>query len=177
MDLTKVIIETDRLKLVSTSLKYASEIFKEFTDQITTYMNPKTPKEIKETETFINGAIQKIQNGEELQMVILDKKTGEFLGHCGVMKLKTDAPELGIWIKKSAHGNKYGREAVAGLKQWIDENMKYSYIDYPVDRRNIASRKIAESLGGVIKDEYKRENLSGKILDEVEYRIYPQKSS
>jgi RimJ/RimL family protein N-acetyltransferase len=177
MDLLKVIIETGRLKLVPTSLKYASEIFKEFTMEITTYMNPKSPKKISETEAFINGAIQKMEKGEELQVVILDKKTGEFLGHGGVMKLKTYTPELGIWIKKSAHGNKYGREAVIGLKQWIDENMKYLYIIYPADRRNIASRKIAESLGGVVEDEYRKENMSGNILDEVEYRIYPQKSS
>jgi [ribosomal protein S5]-alanine N-acetyltransferase len=175
-DLTKVVIETDRLKLIPTSLKYAPEIFKEFTKQITTYMHPKAPKEIKETEAFINSSVQKIENGEELQVVILDKKTGEFLGHGGITKLKTDTPELGIWIKKSAHGNKYGREAVKALKEWVEHNLKYKYIIYPVDKRNIPSRKIAESLGGVVEDEYKKENMSGNILDEVEYRIYPQKS-
>jgi len=80
-------------------------------------------------------------------------------------------------IKKSAHGNKYGREAVRGLKEWIDDHMKYRYISYPVDRKNIPSRKIPESLGGIVEAEYEKESQSGNILDVVEYRIYPQKSS
>ena len=46
---------------------------------------------------------------------------------------------------------------------------------YPVDKKNISSRKIPESLGGIIETEYKTTNMAGKILDEVEYRIYPPK--
>lgn len=174
MDLTKVIIKTDRLKLIPTSLVYASEIFKEFTEEITTFMYPKAAKEIRETEDFVSSSIQKMKNGEELQVVILNKITGEFLGHGGISKLKSETPELGIWIKKRAHGNKYGREAVKGLKKWIDDNVNYKYVIYPVDKRNTSSRKIAESLGGVVEDEYKKENMSGSILDEVEYRVYPK---
>jgi RimJ/RimL family protein N-acetyltransferase len=174
-DLLKVIIETPRLKLVPTSLKYAPEIFKEFTPEITTYMYPKSAKEISETETFINTSVQNMEKREELQVVILDRQTGEFLGHAGLKNIHTDTPEPGLWIKKSAHGHKFGREAIAGLKKWADENIKYRYLIYPVDKRNIPSRKIPESLGGVVEDEYKKENVSGNILDMVEYHIYPQK--
>ncbi len=177
MDFSRVLINTDRLKLIPTSPKYAFDIFKEFTDEITTYMYPKPAEKIEDTLNFINTSISKMENGEEVQVVILDKETGEFLGHGGIAKLKTKTPELGIWIKKSAHGHKYGKEAVKGLKDWIDKKIDYKYIIYPVDKRNIGSRKIAEFLGGVIEDEYKKENMSGNILDEVEYRIYPQKSS
>ena len=79
----------------------------------------KVAKEIRETEDFVNSSIQKMKNGEELQVVILNKITGEFLGHGGISKLKSETPELGIWIKKRAHGNKYGREAAKGLKKWM----------------------------------------------------------
>jgi ribosomal-protein-alanine N-acetyltransferase len=175
MDLSKTVILTDRLKLIPTCLDYALEIFKEFTDEITTYMYPKTPKEIGETEAFINSSIKEMENGETLQVVILDKNTGEFLGHGGAKSLKTNIPELGIWIKKVAHGNKYGREAVKALKEWIDKNYKYKYIMYPADKKNVPSRKIAESLGGIIEAEYKKTNASGNELDMVEYRIYPKK--
>jgi RimJ/RimL family protein N-acetyltransferase len=175
MDLSKTIILTDRLKLIPTRLDYALEIFKEFTQEITTYMYPKSAKEISETEAFINTSLREMENGETLQVVIIDKDTGEFLGHGGAKGLKTDTPELGIWIKKAAHGNKYGREAVTGLKKWIDENINYKYVMYPADRMNVPSRKIAESLGGVIEEEYKKINASGNELDMVEYRIYPQR--
>lgn len=55
---------------------------------------------------------------------------------------------------------------------WACENISFDYIKYPVDKRNIPSRKIPESLGGVIAREYKSINQSGFDLDEVEYYIY-----
>ena len=139
-------------------------------------MYPKPSSAIEETSNFIKISREKMSKGEELQVVILNKSTGEFLGHGGISKLSTDTPELGIWIKRGAHGNKYGREAVWGLKEWAEKNLKYKYLMYPADKRNVASRKIAESLGGVIKAEYKKKNMSGNLLDEVEYRIYPAKN-
>ncbi len=62
---------------------------------------------------------------------------------------------------------------MTGLKKWIDENIEYEYIKYPIDKKNFPSRRIVEALGGGIRDEYKKKNLSGNILDEVEYWIYP----
>ncbi|MEH2435865.1 MAG: GNAT family N-acetyltransferase [Nostoc sp.] len=81
-------------------------------------------------------------------------------------------PELGIWLKKSAHGHGFGREAIHVLKDWVDKNLEYNYLSYPVDKRNIPSRKIAESLRGKIFREFQQINKSGYLLDEVEYRIY-----
>lgn len=175
MNLLNVSIESERLKLIPTSKEYAQGIFKEFSDDLTVFMYPKPAKKINETLSFINLARQAMGKGEQLQVVILNKITGEFIGHGGISSLNTNTPELGIWIKKSAHGHKYGSEAVKALKEWIDKNKSYKYIIYPVDKRNIPSRKIAESLGGVIEDEYKKESMAGRILDEVEYRIYPVK--
>lgn len=172
MDLSKTIILTDRLRLVPLSREYADIIFKEFTPEITRFMFPKSPSKIEETQEYIDAEIPKIKNGEELPVVIFDKNTGEFLGAGGAHALQTATPALGIWIKKSAHGNKYGREAVKGLKDWIDKNISYNYIAYPVDKENISSRKIAESLGGIIEAEYPKESASGTILNIVEYRIY-----
>lgn len=171
--LKNLLIESERLKLISTSEEYANDIFREFTDEITQFMYPRTPETIDDTLDFIKLSKQKMRKGEELQVVILNKITGEFLGHSGITKINTDIPELGIWIKKAAHGNKYGREAATLLKDWAEKNLSYKYLMYPVDKRNIPSRKIAEFLGGVVEAEYKKKNMSGDILDEIEYRIYP----
>ncbi|OGH04032.1 MAG: hypothetical protein A2W22_00185 [Candidatus Levybacteria bacterium RBG_16_35_11] len=173
MNLLNVLIETERLKLIPTSEKFAEDIFREFTEEITTFMYPKFPKKIDETLSFIKLSREKMEKGEQLQVAIFHRTTGEFIGHGGVTKLDTNTPEPGIWIKKEAHGKKYGREAVKALKEWVDKNYKYKYIMYPVDKRNLASRKIAEFLGGVTKNEFKKKNASGKVLDMVEYRIYP----
>ncbi len=169
---TKII--TERLEIVPLSLEYAQDIFRELTREITTFMGPKPPEDIEETIAYINSQLPKIESGGELPVVILNRQTKEFLGCGGIHELKTRTPKLGIWIKKSAHGNKYGQEAVKGLKEWAEKNLDYDYLRYPVDKQNIPSRKIPESLGGVIKKEYKRKNESGKTLDEVEYWIYKQ---
>lgn len=171
MDLSKVIITTERLKLVPVSEKYAEFIFPEFTPEVTTYMFPKPAKSIDDILTFIKTQQELLGEGKTFNVSILDKQTGELLGGGGISNINTETPEFGIWIKKSAQGHTYGREAVTGLKEWAVKNLKYKYFIYPVDRRNISSRKIAESLGAVVKREYKKINQSGNELDMVEYWI------
>lgn len=175
IDCLKTFIETARLLLVPVSTDFEEEIFREFTPEITVYMFPKPPEKIEETKEFIESSLEKMGKEEQLQMVVLRKETREFLGCAGLHRINTPTPEFGIWIKKSAHGNGYGKEAIIGLKKWADDNLPYEYLVYPVDRDNIPSRKIPESLGGIIGREYDKKNLSGNILHEVEYRIYRTK--
>lgn len=168
------IIETERLILKPIALEYAEDIFAEFTDEITTFMFPSAARKISETYDFINDSIKKIKSGEEIVMSIFDKSTGEFFGNGGLHHIDTATPELGIWIKKSAHGKKIGREAVAGLKRWADENLVYEYLTYPVAVDNIASRKIPESLGGKVAREFSDKKQNGEDMLQVEYHIYPK---
>lgn len=173
-------IETERLILVPIIMKYAEEIFKEFTPEITTYMFPQSPEHISETEKFIQESIDKNITWNNYQIVILDKITKEFLG-CGGLHLKnTEAPELGIRIKKWAFWKKIGREAVAGLADRAQKNLEFEYLYYPVDKDNIPSRKIVEALWWIvvadadgkeitqIKDTFDPE----RKINIVEYKIY-----
>jgi RimJ/RimL family protein N-acetyltransferase len=136
------------------------------------YMHPRSPEDISETETFINQSIADLHNSNNLVLVILKKESQEFLGCAGLHGIKRKHPELGIWLKQAAHGHKYGLEAITAIKNWAIENLDYEYLLYPVDRVNIASRKIPERLGGKIFREYNKTNMSGNILHIVEYRIY-----
>jgi RimJ/RimL family protein N-acetyltransferase len=104
---------------------------------------------------------------------VLLAETGEFLGHGGMHDVDSPTPELGIWLKKSAHGQKYGIEAVTAVVHWACDNLDVRYLRYPVDRRNVPSRRIPEALGGVIEAEYGWTSDAGRELDLVEYRIYP----
>jgi len=116
MDLSKTIITTERLKLAPVSDEYAGQIFKEFTAKVTTYMFPQPARKIEETLEFIRTSKKSLMENEELVVVITNLQTREFLGCCGIHLLNTDTPELGIWIKISAHGHAYGKEAVQVLK-------------------------------------------------------------
>ncbi len=171
MKLLDVKIETKNLLLIPISEEFKEDIFQEFTEKITTFMFPKAAKKIEETEKFIAESLEELKQNTNLQIIILDKKTREFLG-CGGIHELNKIPKIGCWIKKSAHGNCFGKETVFGLKKWADENLDHEYLLYPVDERNKSSRRIPEALGGEIVRRYNKKNLSGKTLNLVDYRIY-----
>ena len=104
--------------------------------------------------------------------MVLNKDSLEFLGYIALHKLNTKTPEMGIWLKESAHNNGYGFEALSLLKKWANKNLLFDYLKYPVEKNNLASIALAKKLGGKIGDEYIKKSESGKLLDEFEYRIY-----
>ena len=172
MELTSLRIDGDRVTLRSISYKYSNEIFKEFSPEITKYMGPKPAEKIEETFSFITESLDGMKAGNDLTLVITKRDDGEFLGCCGLHgRGNTRTPELGVWIKKTAHGNKYGQEAIQTLASWAIETIDFDYVIYPVDKVNIASRKIPESLGGIIFEEKMVSTMRGTFLDEVVYKI------
>jgi len=172
MNLTAVEIETDRLILRAIEIKYASEIFDAFTDEITRYMYPKPAENIDGVIDFILASVKSMEEGSNLQLVIVDKTSMEFLGCCGLHHIGTKDPELGVWIRKNRHGNKYGSEAIAGVIHWARNNIQFDHLRYPVDKKNYASRRIPEQHKGKIEREFKSMSLAGFELDQVEYWIY-----
>ncbi len=173
LDLLSLVIEGDRLKLLVIDNKFEQDIFREFTEEITTYMIPSPTKNIQETRDFIAASRYGIESGYNLQFVVVSKTNQEFLGNCGLHgnDNKAKTPEIGIWLKKDAHGQGYGLEAVTTLVNWSNKHLNLDYFIYPVDRRNIASRKIPESFEGKIIKEYQVKISSAKILDLVVYKI------
>ncbi len=171
-DLADLSIDGERIRLVSISRAYEQNIFEEFTSDITTYMIPKAAETIEETRAFIDSSLQSFSDANNLVFVILDKQTDEFLGCCGLHgRGDVRNPEFGIWLKRSAHGQGLGREAIRTLAEWAEQNIRLESFIYPVDKRNAPSRKIPESLGGVVVEERTEEGMTGNVLDEVVYRI------
>jgi [ribosomal protein S5]-alanine N-acetyltransferase len=171
-ELLGVKIITENLLLIPISMEFKNQIFEEFTEYITVFMHPKPPSEKGDTEKFINDSLRGLKENTNLQLMILSKDGKEFFGCAGLHHVDRATPEFGIWIKKSAQGNKYGLEAIAALKGWADDNLDYNYILYPVAEQNIASLRIAENLEGKLARRYAEKNQSGKILDILEYHIY-----
>lgn len=171
-DFQNIQIESDRILLKPVCRKDAENIFKNFTPEITKFMAPASPKDITETEEFIESALAGLERGDDLHFVISNREDGEFLGVCGLHEHGQPAcPEVGIWLKKSAHGNKYGLEAIIALKEWVERTINTDQLIYPVDRRNSPSRNIPETLGAKILEERKIQSMSGFELDEIVYGI------
>lgn len=172
-DLSEVIIESERLTLKPISLEYADDIFREFTSGIAVFMFPQPNDDVGQVIHWIKTDLLRLKVGSNLQMVALNKN-GEFLGCVGLHNLKTRTPELGIWLKKSAHGQKYGVEAIGLLVDWANNNLDFDHLVYPVVKENMASRNVAEKNGGVFVEERKDKNARGEELDEVVYHIFPK---
>ena len=172
VDFTQLCLIAKRIKLIPIDMRYAKEICKNFTAEITVHMWPSAPKSQAEINQHILNKQNEMQNGEEIALLIIDKITDEFLGYASLHLVKSMTPEMGIWLKKAAQGHQYGFEALNLLKTWAETNLSYDYLKYPVAKQNFASRKLAEKLGGTVAAEYIKTSESGNLLDEVEYRFY-----
>ena len=165
---------TDRLSLKPITIDDAKEIFVSFTATVTKYMFPKPADDISETIAFINSSISKYEKKEDIVFVGRLKETNEFIGVFGLHHIDTKTPELGVWIKMKSHGNHYGLEGVTSIVDYAIKHLDYDYLIYPVDRRNIASRNIPQTLGGFVRKSYKEINASGNELDIIVYHLFKE---
>jgi ribosomal-protein-alanine N-acetyltransferase len=170
MDYSNIFIETVRLKIRPISFKYIKEIFDEFTSEICKYLIPQPSKNISEIRDFINLSICQVKNGITIQFE-LENKLDEFVGIVGVYKINTRNPELGLWIKTKEQNKGYGTEALNAIIEWINLNIEYDHLIYPIDKRNERSRKLIEKLNGKIADVHMNRNSNDIEFEEVEYWI------
>lgn len=168
-----LVIASHRISLIPISEDFSEDIYREFNAKITRYMMSPPPQDISETLEFIRSSIEGMRRREEFVFVIVDSG-GQFLGCAGLHARESSrTPELGIWIKKSAHGSALGREAMRCLHVWASDHLDVDSFIYPVDKKNTSSRRIAEALGGSVCQEQEIISLSGHVLDEVVYQIPP----
>lgn len=165
-------IETNRLKLILPSLKYKKAVFNGLTKEVTTYMYPVPFKSVKRAKKFINYFRQWYINWTDVLLLVIRKSDSKFLWCVGLHDIKKTDPGFGIRFCSRAHWKWYAIESLRSLYERWKNNLNYEYLKYPVDRRNIASRKIAEKLGWVIVCEYPMVTKTWKELDVVEYRIW-----
>lgn len=171
MDLRNVVIESDRLRLLPVADGHIEQIFRHYRLPLTKYMNHTSTGTLEElTERHKKWRMQ-LENGERLFMAVTLKESDEFLGCFAIDHLQSTTPEMGGWLKGTAQGNGYGKEAAAALKQWADDNIEYEHILWPCAIDNKSSCKLAESLGGVVHREYDKEMVSGSVWPARDYWI------
>jgi [ribosomal protein S5]-alanine N-acetyltransferase len=169
--LMAVCIDSPRTRLVPIRLTDTRALFETFDARITRYMHPKPSDTVEEMAQFVRDSIAGLEAGTHLQMVILSRPDEGFLGCIGLHALDQAEPEMGIWLKEAAHGRGLGREAAGALIAWACQQDRFEAIHYPVDQRNLASRRIPQAHGGVIVREFRAISRGGAELDLVEYRI------
>ncbi|RQH08493.1 GNAT family N-acetyltransferase [Paraburkholderia dinghuensis] len=144
------VIESPRLLLAPFSPADADEAYPCMTPSLTRYMVSEPPASPDEFAASWRAWIEACADGTEWVFTVREKMNNRFLGLAGLGRIQTPNPELGIWIRESRQGNGFGREAVTCLYLWAGANFDCSCFIYPVAEDNYFSRRIAESLGGVV---------------------------
>lgn len=143
-----IVIQSSRLQLSQFQMTDAEEVFACITPTIARFMrwDPPTWSEYRaRCEERLRAS-----NPNAFSFVIRRLDNHECLGMAGLEDSDRPSPELGLWIKESAHRQGFGREVVAALAEWAHKNMGKESFIYPVAVQNTASRRIAEGFQGEI---------------------------
>lgn len=147
------------IKIEPFDMKYLSDYYTEFNEEITRYQWPDPFESIDAAKELLQEFVDEMGREEMLFLSVLSE-TGEFLGSVEVHGLDEDCPELGVWIKKSEWGKGYAYRA---LKAALDiAKSKYGKTEffYEADTRNVGSRKLLDKF----KDEYDIEAQAAETL-------------
>ena len=161
---TMIVILSQRLQLSQFQMTDAQEVFGCITPGITKFM-PWEPPSWREYVTRCEERIQ-VPEPNKFHFVIRMLNSGECLGMASLEDADSVSPEVGLWLKESAHGQGFGREVVASLVAWGHASLGKESFTYPVAVKNVASRRIAENLDGAIIG-----NRTSPKYDLVVYRI------
>ena len=159
-----IVIQSSRLQLSQFQMTDAPEVFGCITPSIARFM-PWEPPSWSEYVTRCEKKVQ-AQEPDKFSFVIRRLDNRECLGMASFEDADSVSPELGLWLKESAHGQGFGREVVAALVEWGHATLGKESFLYPVAVQNTASRRIAEHLHGEIIG-----NLKKPKYDCVVYRI------
>ena len=159
-----IVIRSSRLQLSQFQLKDAPDVFACITPAIARFM----PWEPPSWSEYVTRCERRVQDPEPNRFLFVIRRLdrGECLGMASCEDADSRSPELGLWIKESAHKQGFGSEVVAALVEWGHGTLGKGCFTYPVAVENTASRRIAEKLGGEIIG-----NRTNPKYDSVVYRI------
>jgi RimJ/RimL family protein N-acetyltransferase len=161
-DLSQTFITSARLTIRAFTAADAAESFAEANAGVAKFMSWNPPASETEFRTIWERGISDMRAGKRLHLVIRLTSTNEFMGTTGLDPADATLLETGIWIKESAQGRGYGREAVAAVIKWAGERFRPSGFLYPVVDENTPSRRLAKALRGEIIGTRQRQKAGDK---------------
>lgn len=96
--------------------------------------------------------------GKHGYFLLTIKENDQVIGLCYLDKYKTGELEVSYELFPQFWGQGFGKEAVAAIIQWGFENMNVDHIIAVTQKTNEKSRKLLDSIGMVVKDEFEEYN-------------------
>ncbi len=159
-----IVIQSSRLQLSQSQMLDAQDVFGCITPAIAKFM----PWEPPSWSEYVARCEKRVQAPEpnNFSFVIRRLDNRECFGMASLEDADSVSPEVGLWLKESAHGQGFGREVVAALVSGGTQLLARKVSSIPVAVKNTASRGIAENLHGEIIG-----NRKNPKYDSVVYRI------
>jgi RimJ/RimL family protein N-acetyltransferase len=173
MDLRRTALSSQRLSLKAFEAGDAKEVFEQVTPTVTRFTAFDPSPSHEAFAVIWRTWLPKMEAGTDLWLVIRLESTGEFMGITGMQGVDSVEPEAGVWIKKSAHGFAYGREAVLTMMVWAARQCGAQAFVWPAVEENLPSRRLAESLNGVVVNASRLRKSVDVEYGVIVYRIPP----
>lgn len=137
-------IRTKRLCIVPFEWKWTQAVLQTFTAEITRWQYPEPYQSEEDVRAWMSQQLQEMEQERCLELVILDEDD-HFLGGFEVMGLQQRYPEVGLWLRKEAQGQGYGKEALRVMLERLNESYRFEGYLYEADIRNLPSIRLAQS--------------------------------
>jgi ribosomal-protein-serine acetyltransferase len=132
----------------------------------------------EETRLFTARAQARWVLREGLEMVVLDRQSGRVLGGTGIPRLdwKVRSFEVGYWLRTSAEGHGFMREAVQLLTRMAFRNLAANRVEIYDNPRNTRSCNVALRLGFKLEGTLRNSALDGdgRPSDRHVFALIPQ---
>ena len=150
--MNSIVLESRRLALRTFEAADAADVFACITPAITRFMTWEPPPSQGAFADTWQSWLPAIAAQNDHYFVIRARTNGQCLGIAALHAMRTKHSELGIWLRADDHGKGFGKEAVTAVVRWASKELRPDYFEYPVAEQNLASRRIAISLGGSVRE-------------------------
>lgn len=145
--------------------------------ELSPWMSWATPGYTREVaRNFITVTRAEWSRGTLYSFAIIDVKTGEFLGGCGLSHIHPIYRfcNLGYWVRTSKHGKGIAGRAATLIARYAFERLKLIRTEIVIAAGNEASRRVAEKVGahyeGLLLN---RMTVGNQVLNAHMYSLLP----
>lgn len=112
--------------------------------------------------------------GLETAFAVVDARTGEVLGSCGVLwnSPEEGVTEVGYWTRREARGRGVAARAVRLLAQWVLGELKCERMQLRADTRNEASTRVAEKAGFKLEGVIRSAQANARDGTRIDHALY-----
>jgi ribosomal-protein-alanine N-acetyltransferase len=146
-----VILETERLVLRHQVIEDLDDLWALYQNLNITRYIPDAPRSREEAQEELEWHMHGHPRHPELGLwATIHKKTGKFIGRCGLLPWDVDnvhEVEVAYTIAEEYWGQGLGSEAAQGILKYGFETLKLSRLISLIEPENIGSQKVAEKMG------------------------------